>query len=94
MRTLDGKKNTANIVLKTLNKQSFKEYMFNKKKKFISESVRYNIEQKNEHVIFGKVHLKYLLIKIRQKISFIAFEKRMTVTELFCNTIRYCYNTL
>ena len=44
MRTLDGKKNSANGVLDALNNQCFDEYMKKKKKIFISQSVRYNIK--------------------------------------------------
>ena len=38
--------------------------------------------------------MKYLLLRIRAKIAFIAFEKRMTVVELFVNTIFWCYTQL
>jgi hypothetical protein len=33
-------------------------------------------------------------MKVRAKISFMAFEKRMTITELFCQTIFIRYNQL
>jgi hypothetical protein len=33
-------------------------------------------------------------MKVRAKISFIAFEKRQTILELFCNTILKCLNKL
>ena len=37
MRTIDGNKNTASAILDTLNKEKFKEYMVENKKKFISD---------------------------------------------------------
>ena len=46
----------------------------------------------NEHSIFKKVYLKYLILKIRAKISYMAFAKRMTIVELFATTILRCYN--
>jgi len=33
-------------------------------------------------------------MKVRAKISFIAFEKRLTLTELFCQTIDLTYRQL
>ena len=46
----------------------------------------------NEHMVFKKVYLKYLILKIRAKISYIAFVKKMTIVELFASTILKCYN--
>lgn len=48
----------------------------------------------NEQRVFGKVHLKYLILRVRAKISYMAFEKRMTVLELFASTILRCYEDL
>jgi hypothetical protein len=33
-------------------------------------------------------------MKVRAKISFMAFEKRYTILELFCQTILKCYKKL
>jgi hypothetical protein len=41
--------------------------------------------------VLRKVYFKYLLIRVRAKISYIAMYKRMTVLELFVRTIRKCY---
>ena len=38
--------------------------------------------------------MKYLLMRVRAKISFIAFERRMTILELFVSTIQNCYRQL
>jgi hypothetical protein len=40
-----------------------------------------------KHTVTMKTLQKYKIMRIRQKISFIAFQKRMTVAELFCSTI-------
>ena len=52
------------------------------------------IKQKNEHEIFRTVKFKYLIMRVRAKISFMAFEKRMTVVEFFVHTIQKCYRHL
>ena len=41
--------------------------------------------------VFNTVLMKYKILIIRNKISFMAFEKRMTVNELFLNTILKCF---
>ena len=49
------------------------------------------IQKKHEHELFRKVLLKYKIMRIRSKISFMALEKRMTVFELFVITIKKSY---
>jgi hypothetical protein len=44
--------------------------------------------------VFNTVLMKYKILIIRNKISFMAFEKRMTVNELFLNTILKCFQEL
>ena len=41
------------------------------------------IEEKVEHNINKTVHCKYVIMKVRQKISFMAFYKNDTVIEFF-----------
>ena len=41
-----------------------------------------------------EVYLKYSILKIRQKISFFAFNKRETVIEFMINKILKAYRTL
>lgn len=60
-------------------------------KNFISESIKYNIKQTNEHKVFSKVYFKYMLLKVRAKISYMAFIKRMTIAELLVSTTLNCY---
>ena len=54
----------------------------------------YNIKQTNEHHLFRKVYLKYLVMRIRAKISFMALEKRMTIVELIINSIFKSYREI
>ena len=58
------------------------------------EAARREIIQKNEHSLFRKVYMKYLILKVRAKISYMAFVKKMTVIELFATTILNSYETL
>lgn len=77
-----------------MNNKGQLDYMKEFKKPFVSESVKENILQTNEHCVFRKVYLKYLIMKVRAKISFIALEKRMTVIQLLVDTILRCYRHL
>ena len=72
MRTMDGNKNSANKLLEKMNEQSVRDYKKESGKSLISESVKQNIKQTNEHYLFRKVYLKYLVMRIRAKISFTA----------------------
>lgn len=63
----------------------------NKKKEF-SKTLAIKIRLKNKLTIMRKAYLKYLIIKFRQKISFIAFKKKMSIIELFCDAITRSYN--
>ena len=91
LRTIDGIRGTAEGVLKTLNRQSEKEYRKQHKKKYISECMMLSIKTTNEHKVFRKVYLKYLIMRVRGKISFMALAKRMSITELFLRTIEKSY---
>ena len=44
--------------------------------------------------MFRKVYIKYLVMRIRAKISFTALEKRMTVVELIIQTIFKSYQEI
>ena len=52
------------------------------------------IAGENEHKVFRRVYIKYVIMRVRAKISFIALKKRMTVVELFASTIQKCYYEL
>ena len=79
LRTLDGNRGSANKLLDVMNKQSEEHHKTQAKTRKISETVRANLDLTNEHTVFRKVHLKYLIMRLRAKISFIALKKRMTI---------------
>ena len=60
----------------------------------IPKTLQIKIKLKNRLQVLKSAYLKYLIIKFRQKISFIAFKKRMTIIELFCTAIQKSYNEL
>jgi len=45
-------------------------------------------------LIFRKTYIKYLIMKVRAKISYMAFIKRMSITELFATTILRVFRNL
>ena len=55
---------------------------------------RENTMRNIEHFVMKQTYFKYLLLKIRNKISYIGFEKRYTISELFCKTIIQSLNIL
>jgi|TARA_B110000285_G_scaffold228418_1_gene291377 hypothetical protein len=59
--------------------------------KIISSSKEGHILQVNKHKVFKKINLKFKIIIIRNKISYMAFEKGMTIKELFFSTILKSY---
>ena len=50
--------------------------------------------QANEFRIFKKVCYKYSILKFRMKLSYIAFQKGITILELWLNAILTSYKTL
>lgn len=57
------------------------------KKLYLAAPIKARIRLTNEHRVFRKIYLKYLIMRVRAKISLMAFTKRMTVIELFVSTI-------
>ena len=55
-----------------MNKVSQKEYKNHNKKQHISEFMMLKIKQTNEQKLFRKVYLKFLILRVRAKISFMA----------------------
>ena len=53
-----------------------------------------SIKTTNEHKVFRKVYLKYLIMRVRGKISFMALVKRLTITELFLRAIEKSHNEM
>ena len=89
--TLDGRRGSAKPLLNALVKQDETEFMKRKLRVHLYANERAQIKLKNEQHVLRKVYFKYLLIRVRAKISYIAMYKRMTVLELFVRTIRKCY---
>ena len=87
LRTIDGMRGTAEGILKSLNRQSEREYRTSHKKTYISECMMLSIKTTNEHRVFRKVYLKYLIMRVRAKIGFMALVKRITIAELFLKAI-------
>jgi len=48
----------------------------------------------NENKVFRKIYFKFLVLKVRAKISYMAFRKNLTLIELFAKTILKCYKEL
>ena len=48
--------------------------MARSKKAFVSESIRALVKASNEHNLYRKVYLKLVIMRVRAKISFMAFE--------------------
>lgn len=88
MRTLDGTRGSANKILALMQKKGEADFMSKSGKNFVSDSVRYQIKQTCEHKLFRKVYLKYIIMRVRSKISYIAFIKRMTIPELIIKAIQ------
>ena len=72
MRTLNGSKGTANKILRLLNERAIATYKKQQQKRVISESTKHWLISINEQSLFRKVYLKYLIMRVRQKISFMA----------------------
>lgn len=83
LRTLDGRKNTAESLLRKLQEIGKQEFMIKKDRKIISKMREHQIMQMNEMKVFRKVYIKYKIMIIRSKISFMAFAANKTINELF-----------
>ena len=90
LRTIDGKRGSANQILEVMNNESVEHYKKKNNRRRIEESVRLKIIQRNEHKVFHQTYLKYVIMRVRAKISFIALERRMTIVELIASTIQKC----
>ena len=82
MKTVDGKKGSGVKILKELNKEALKSILaknpkrssvISKKSSVILEEDKNRINQDNRLALCHKVYLKYLIMKVRAKISYHAF---------------------
>ena len=88
LKTIDGNKDSARGILDALLKQDLEAFSTKTGRVLISESRRHNFLQKNEYRIFRQINMKYTIMRIRMKISYMAFEKQVTLMELFLLAIR------
>ena len=93
MQTIDGKKGTAKPILKAMSAEFRKTQLQSFKKKVDKQHMQ-EVEKRNEIELVKATYLKYLIIKLRQKISYIAFKNKVTILELFLNAIKRSYNQL
>jgi hypothetical protein len=91
LKTVDGNKDTSLGYAQALHSQSFREYKRQFNREVITKAREHQIIQKNEFSLYRKVFLKYQIMKIRSKISFMALQKCMTVTELILDSIKRTY---
>ena len=96
MNTIDGTVDSAIPLLSMLEMQSMADYRKKKNLKSteMPDYMMRNIRHFNKVKVARKTYLKFLIIKLRFKISFIAFKNKMTIVELFCNSIIKTYNQL
>lgn len=102
--TLDGYENSGLPILQKMNERDFDEYVMlqreeKRKPNFFpspeeSKTVMNQITSKNRLKILRTAYLRYLIVKFRQKISFIAFKYKMTIVELFLHAIIKSYNQM
>lgn len=95
INTVDGKRDSAKPIRNALYQERFEAYKKSEANNRPIEEWRIKkmIELVN-HQVMKKTYLKYLILKIRSKLSYICFEKRCTLIELFCNQILTSYNNL
>jgi len=94
LKTVDGSRETATPLIEMLNKQEMKLYKRSQNRQSLPKSKEHEILSSIEYSVYKKVHFKYKVIKVRAKISFSALQKRMTIQELFLNTIQTTYKKL
>lgn len=73
IRTLDGKRGSADKVLAALNEQSFQEYREQNNRVYIDDQTKLHMMEQNENKVFRKIYFKFLILKVRAKISYMAF---------------------
>lgn len=88
MRTLNGAQGSANELLDILNSKAIRDYKRENEKKVISEATKFTLRSKNEQQVFRKVYLKYVIMRVRSKISFMALRERKTITEFLIGGIK------
>lgn len=86
-QTLNGEKGSAEALIKHLYDRKIRKLSMKKIPAYQKEKIMAEIR----HHIMKKAMFQFRLLRVRCKISFIAFEKRMTITELFLTQIKKTY---
>lgn len=94
LNTIDGSRNSAIGVKKALLKQKIQDYEKQLKKKQTEEWRLKLFEHEVSHEVMRKVSLKYSLIKMRSKLSFECFKRRLTFTEHLLKAMLASYVSL
>lgn len=84
MKTMDGRRDSAKHILDALNKQEVQRYKYQVSDGTIEDKEKNKIIQLNEHRFFQKIMMKYKIMTVRAKISYIACLNFMTIKELIC----------
>ena len=94
LKTMDGSKDSALPMLNLMMEQKLKEIQKSSKRTQVADYVKSRIMQINEAFIYRKVKTKYTIIRIRNKLSYLAFMKGITIAQLFLNSILRTYKYL
>lgn len=87
MKSCDGNKNSAVNILKYFNEQAIGAFLSKTQRSMLSKSREHQIQASNEYRVFKKVCMKYTMITIRAKISYMALIQKKTILELFIDVI-------
>lgn len=93
LKTFDGQRGTAKNLVKALQRQEVRILKQDQGRQVISESKKQEIRERSEYTVYRRVYLKYQILKIRHKISYSAFQKKMTIPEMLVTQILDSYDT-
>ena len=82
LRTINGKRDSAKKMLAALNNQAYREFKQLYPQATLTEQAKSKLVTKNEHKLFRKVYMKYIIMSVRAKISYHALLARKTIIEL------------
>lgn len=91
METVDGRRGSGSKIILGLNAQMEEEYARATGRESATDQAKNEINDKNRHLLMRKIYMKYLLMRVRAKIAFMALQKRMTIVELFADAMLRCY---
>jgi len=91
---MDGNRDSAVGLLEALNKQELRAYKAKFQRNTISKLSERKIIQANEHNVYQRILMKYKIMVVRAKISYIACQKSLTIKELIVKAILRSYEQL